>query len=364
VELGVFLPTTNNGYVFSTASPQFLPSYALNKQVCLDAEAGGFDFALSMVKYRGYGDGDGFWDYAVESLSVMGPLVEATSRLRLWASVGALSMHPAMAARMATTLSEASGGRFGLNVVAGWNKAEYAQMGMWPAEGYETARWRFVEEYVDVMRGLWHTGRLTHHGEFFDLEDCLLQPGPTSPVTVVVPGQSANTVGMAARVADVNFILGDFEEMAQARRDLVAATAGAGRSVRSSGLLGIVMAPTDAGAAELAEHYMRHTDLQARAGLMAAASGDVGKAASRYLTQEDVPAIVFDHPTRAAVVSGACWYQHHLVGSYERVAAYLDDLETQADVTSCVLSFPDYENDLTTFAREVMPRMRTANVPV
>ncbi|MCU1446428.1 MAG: putative FMNH2-dependent dimethyl sulfone monooxygenase [Cryobacterium sp.] len=40
-----------------------------------------------------------------------------------------------MIARLCATLDDASNGRFGVNIVAGWNRYEYEQMGMWPSEG-------------------------------------------------------------------------------------------------------------------------------------------------------------------------------------------------------------------------------------
>ena len=78
VELGVFLPVLNNGYIISTAAPQYQPSYAMNKAMTLLAEDLGFRFVLSPVKYRGYGGPTEQWDYALESFEVMAALAEAT----------------------------------------------------------------------------------------------------------------------------------------------------------------------------------------------------------------------------------------------------------------------------------------------
>ena len=47
VELGVFLPVLNNGWVVSTAAPQYNPTYAMNKAMTLLAEDLGFSFVLS-----------------------------------------------------------------------------------------------------------------------------------------------------------------------------------------------------------------------------------------------------------------------------------------------------------------------------
>ena len=84
VELGVFLPVLNNGWVVSTAAPQYHPTYAMNKAMTLLAEDLGFSFVLSPVKYRGFGGPTEHWDYALESFEVMAALAEATDRIRLY----------------------------------------------------------------------------------------------------------------------------------------------------------------------------------------------------------------------------------------------------------------------------------------
>ena len=53
MDLGVFIPIGSNGWLISTTSPQYQPSFALNRDVVQRAERYGFEFALSMVKLRG-----------------------------------------------------------------------------------------------------------------------------------------------------------------------------------------------------------------------------------------------------------------------------------------------------------------------
>ena len=49
MSVGVFIPIGNNGWLLSENAPQYRPSFALNKQITLKAEAHGLDFALSMI---------------------------------------------------------------------------------------------------------------------------------------------------------------------------------------------------------------------------------------------------------------------------------------------------------------------------
>jgi hypothetical protein len=57
------------------------------------AEELGFHFALSPVKYRGWGGPTEFADYVLESFEVMAALAEATDRIRLYGSVALPTVH-------------------------------------------------------------------------------------------------------------------------------------------------------------------------------------------------------------------------------------------------------------------------------
>ena len=66
MDFGVFIPIGNNGWLISENSPQYRPSFELNKRVVLEAERQGFAFALSMIKLRGFGGKTEFWDHNLE----------------------------------------------------------------------------------------------------------------------------------------------------------------------------------------------------------------------------------------------------------------------------------------------------------
>ena len=68
MEIGVFIPIGSNGWLISTTSPQYKPSFELNRQVTLNAERYGLDFVLSMIKLRGFGGKSEFWDHNLEFL--------------------------------------------------------------------------------------------------------------------------------------------------------------------------------------------------------------------------------------------------------------------------------------------------------
>ena len=67
MEIGIFCPIGNNGWLISKNAPQYKPTFELNKQIVQRAEHYGFDFALSMIKLHGFGGETEFWDYNLES---------------------------------------------------------------------------------------------------------------------------------------------------------------------------------------------------------------------------------------------------------------------------------------------------------
>ena len=71
MEVGVFIPIGNNGWLISSTSPQYKPSFDLNKTVTQSAERHGLDFVLSMIKLRGFGGPTEFWDHNLDSLTLM-----------------------------------------------------------------------------------------------------------------------------------------------------------------------------------------------------------------------------------------------------------------------------------------------------
>jgi putative spermidine/putrescine transport system permease protein len=151
MELGVFIPIGNNGWLISTTSPQYKPSFDLNLEVVQKAERFGFDFALSMIKLHGFGGPSQFWDYNLESFTLMAGLASVTSRIQLFATCAVLTLPPPIAARMAVTIDSISHGRFGVNIISGWQRRAYTQMGIWPGAEHYRRRYDYCAEYVTIM---------------------------------------------------------------------------------------------------------------------------------------------------------------------------------------------------------------------
>src|SRR5260370_40694520 len=89
MDVGVFIPIGNNGWIASSTSPQYKPSFDLNRTIVEKAERYGLDFALSMIKLHGYGGPTEYLDSNLESFTLMAGAAGVAQRTHRFAFVGA-----------------------------------------------------------------------------------------------------------------------------------------------------------------------------------------------------------------------------------------------------------------------------------
>ena len=77
------------------------------------------------------------------------------------------------------TIDSISHGRFGLNMITGWQEKEYSQMGIWPGDRHFEHRYDYCREYVTVMREMWANGHGHFKGDVFQIDECRTQQLPT-----------------------------------------------------------------------------------------------------------------------------------------------------------------------------------------
>jgi pyrimidine oxygenase len=349
VQIGVFIPIGNNGWLISENSPQYWPSFKLNKTVTLTAEKYGLDFVLSMIKLRGFGGKTEFWDHNLESFTLMAGLAAVTSRIKLFATCPTLAIPPAIAARMASTIDSISDGRFGLNLITGWQKPEYSQMGLWPGDAYFAHRYQYLSEYIQVLRALWETGRFDLQGRFFQMDDCRLSPRPQAAMKIICAGQSDAGMAFSAQYADYNFCFGKGVNtpvaFAPTVTKLQGATAKTGRDVRAYALFMIIADETDAAARAKWEHYKAGTDQDAVRWLVTQSETDTSSGADTNVRQ-------MADPTSAVNINMGT-----LVGSYATVARMLDEIAAVEGCDGVLLTFDEFIKGTEDFGTRIQPLM-------
>ena len=351
MDIGVFIPIANNGWLISKTSPQYLPSFELNKTVTQRAEHYGLDFVLSMIKLRGFGGETAFWDYAHESFTLMAGLAAVTERIKLFASVAVLTLPPAMIARMAVTIDSIAPGRFGVNIVSGWAKDEYTQMGLWPGDDYFGYRYKYSTEFVTVMKELWENGQSNFKGNYFTMTDCRLLPKPEGKIALVAAGQSDIGMAFTAEHCDYQFVLGSGVNTptayAPTNERLMAAAAKTGRDVGSYVLMMVIVDETDDAAMAKWHDYHANADMDALAWMAGQSAGDPNADASGTAASITAPegAVNFNMGT--------------IVGSYESVARMLDEAATVPGTKGIMLTFDDFVQGIEDFGTKIQPLMKS-----
>jgi alkanesulfonate monooxygenase SsuD/methylene tetrahydromethanopterin reductase-like flavin-dependent oxidoreductase (luciferase family) len=139
------------------------------------AEAVGFD-SLWVGDHLIYDLPGGVTRGPWEAWTSLAALAAVTERVELGPLVASTSFHaPAMLAKQAATVDAISGGRLILGLGAGWNEREYRAFGF----PYDRRVSRFEEAFT-ILRLLLREGRADVDGEFYRVEDCVLDPAPTS----------------------------------------------------------------------------------------------------------------------------------------------------------------------------------------
>ena len=352
MKVGVFLPIGSRGWLISTTSPMTMPSFDLNRTVAQRAEFYGLDFALSMIKLRGYDGPSEYWVHNLESFTLMAGLAAVTRRIRLFASVAVLTMPPALVARMATTIDSIAPGRFGVNIVTGWQPKEYQQMGLWPGEKHFERRYDYVSEYVKIMRDLWEEGRSDFKGEFFQMDDCVLSPRPSAPIQIVGAGQSDRGMRFVAEYGEYNFVgapgLNDYSGAVAVVGRVSAAVRKTGREVGALLLLMIIAAETDEAAFAKWEHYKAGTDIVALQWQATQAGADTK--AQDGSTASNLARVIKD-PQPTGI--------QKLIGSYASVARMLDEIAEIPDLAGVMLTFDDFIVGMEQFGEHIQPRMKS-----
>lgn len=139
-----------------------------------------------------------------ESWILLAALAERTERIRLGILVsGNTYRHPAVLAKMATTLDYVSGGRLNFGIGAGWEEYEHRAYGI----PFYSARERAerLGEALQVIRLLWHEETPSFDGEYYDLTEAEFQPKPMQKPhpPIIVGGKGKKWIlPLVARYAD------------------------------------------------------------------------------------------------------------------------------------------------------------------
>jgi alkanesulfonate monooxygenase SsuD/methylene tetrahydromethanopterin reductase-like flavin-dependent oxidoreductase (luciferase family) len=346
LKLGIFSTNCKGGLAISTAPESWEPTWESNVQVARLADEAGFEFLLPIGRWRGYGGESDFHGASLETITWAMGIAAVTERCTVFGTIHAPMIHPIVAAKQMATVDLFSGGRFGLNLVCGWNQDEFEMFGKEQLEHDE--RYEYGQEWLDVVRTIWREpAPVDFSGRYFELPGLVGHPKPFGGSEPVLMNAGYSPAGRAFAARNCELLLTSLIDMETGHRDVVDIKAAArehGREIELVATGYVVCRQTQAEAEEFLRYYAdEHADWEAAEKLM----GLAGVHAQFF-----PPEHYQQFRERFAGGHGA----YPVVGTPDHVA---DELERIADVgfAGFAFGFFDYLDELPYFSQEVLPRL-------
>ncbi|WP_375465628.1 LLM class flavin-dependent oxidoreductase [uncultured Methylobacterium sp.] len=318
-------------------------SWERNRALVVEAEALGFDAVL--VAQHTANPYDDRRDQ-LEAWTATAALAALTERIELIAAIKPGLYHPVVLAKMALQIEHIACGRFALNLVNAWNRAEFEKAGL-PFPAHD-ARYGYGREWIGLVDSLMRGERVSFSGEHFRIEDYQLRPAGTyrARPKIYLGGESEPARALAADHADIWFING------QPLDDVAGLIADVARRPAANGPLAYGLSAFVIARETDAEAQGEHARLLALAGRDATLRADTR-------ARTDTASVMFAKTDAAAArhVGTNGGTAAGLVGSYETVAARIRAFHA-AGIELFMLQFQPFEAEMRRFARHVIPRVR------
>lgn len=349
MKLGLFGTNCSYGLIMSHIDSTYKVTWEHSREIARRADALGFEAMVPIARWKGFGGTTNFNGNCFETYTWAAGIAEATENIAVFSTSHLPTVHPIVAAKMATTIDHISGGRFGLNLVMGWVAPEMEMFGA-PQRQHDE-RYAFGQEWLDYVLKLWsEPGSFTVEGKYFHGENVEAYPKPVqAPRPVMInAGNSPSGVEFSARNVDINFASLDTLENMRAYTDGIKEKARKehGREI-STMTYGLVVVRDSEKEAQ--DAFQRVVD-----------EGDWG-AAENVIKIAGVESQSFEHAKTFQERFIAGWGGYPLVGTPEQVVEEFGRL-SEAGMDGMIMGLIDFNEELKYFGETVMPLMKEAGL--
>ena len=345
-KLGLFSANCSGGLAVTRVPERWDASWDSNLALSMLADDFGIDFMLPIARFAGYGGDTDFQGASLETLVWASALLASTQRMTVFATVHTAFCHPVLAAKQFATADQVGHGRFGLNIVAGWNQPEYELFGLELPPGHAD-RYAQAQEWWDVVRRIWTEDKpFDFQGRQFKLKNVSGRPRPFNGVPPILNAASSQE-GRAFAAANVDFLFTVLIDLATSKAELPLLRAQSKAHGRELGVLTptyVVCRPTKKEAEDYHRHYAEENADEKGLDRLLELQG---------LHAKSFPADAFKHlRTRFAGGHGS----YPLIGDPDTVADEIEKIAA-AGFDGATLAFVDYVMELPFFCTEVIPRL-------
>jgi alkanesulfonate monooxygenase SsuD/methylene tetrahydromethanopterin reductase-like flavin-dependent oxidoreductase (luciferase family) len=353
LKLGLFGANCSSGRAVTLVPERWSGTWADNLRLARMADEAGIDFLLPIARWKGYGGDTDYQGATFETVTWACGLLASTKRITVFGTVHAPLFNPLIAAKEFVTADHIGEGRFGLNLVVGWNEDEFEMFGVQQRD--HEKRYEFAQEWIDAVKLAWGPQEdFNFQGEYIKLANIRAKPKPFGGTRPLIMNAGASPTGrvFALRNCDAFFTQASrrsLEETAQRVHDVKAEAARHGREIDVYTVGVVTCRPT----LKEAEEYYRHCIVE-RADWSAVDLILVKKNISPQTVGEE--RFLQERTNYANGMGGV-----PIVGDPDRVARQLADL-SQAGLRGAGISFVNYADELPFFCAEVMPRLERLGV--
>ncbi|HEY1543383.1 MAG TPA: LLM class flavin-dependent oxidoreductase [Xanthobacteraceae bacterium] len=356
LKLGLFGANCSSGRSATQVPERWSANWPESLALARMAEARGIDFLLPIARWKGYGGTTDFHGTTLETMTWAAGLLAATERITVFGTVHAPLFNPLIAAKEFVTADHIGAGRFGLNLVVGWNEGEFEMFGV--SQRAHADRYTFAQEWLDaVMRAWTEPDTFDVVGDYLALKGVRAFPKPfggTRPI-IMNAGSSATGQAFALKNCDAYFTANAASRVsldaAAAKVDEIKEQARTfGREIEVFTVGQVVCRPTQ----READDYYRHAMIDN------ADWGAVdGMLALKDITPHGMPFDEYEKKRRYFAGNAIGGYPY--VGTPDRVAEELANV-SRAGMRGIAVSFVNYLNELPYFCDEVLPRLARLGV--
>jgi dimethylsulfone monooxygenase len=205
-KLGVFSANVSSASACTTVPERWEPSWANNVALARMAEDAGIDFMLPVARWKGYRGPTNFEGRSLESLTWASGLLAITKTIKVFGTVHVALLHPVFAAKQMATADQIGGGRFGLNVVCGWNPDEFDMFGIQQQREHDD-RYTYGSEWWKIVELLWSKDEsFDFKGDYFDLRGLISDPHPFGDTRPTVINAGSSPAGLAFAVKNSDYV--------------------------------------------------------------------------------------------------------------------------------------------------------------
>src|ERR1700731_2178732 len=129
-KIGFFGPNCSSGRYCTTVPERWSGDWDDNLRLARMMDDAGIDFMLPIGRWKGYGGDTDYQGTTLETIIWATALLAATKRITVFGTVHAPIFNPVVAAKEMVTADHIGEGRFGLNIVVGWNEGEFDMFGV------------------------------------------------------------------------------------------------------------------------------------------------------------------------------------------------------------------------------------------